>query len=153
MSSRVNTKHCAVSTGNISAVKFTIHPVDEHSVLVNITDPITSIYRQQQQQLSIRDVLRKELKYKISYSKSGSTGKVKYSSTVPEVWRGLLDSPCSNGSHRETTSQTPMKPRSPSWMRDRVTASWWQRSSRPGPKAASWEPGVHTSAYRRHLVV
>lgn len=67
-----------ISTGNISAVKFTIHTVDEHSVLVNITDPVTSIHRRQQQ-LSIRDVLQKELKYKISYYKSGSTGKVKYS--------------------------------------------------------------------------
>lgn len=59
---------------NISAVKFTINTVDENSVMVNITDPITSIHRQQKQ-LSIRDILKKDLKYKISYYKSGSTGK------------------------------------------------------------------------------
>lgn len=78
VSSSVIRKHPAMSTGNISAVKFAIHTVDEHSVMVNITDPITSIHRRQQQ-LSIRDVLEKELKYKISYYKSGSTGKVRYS--------------------------------------------------------------------------
>lgn len=71
-------KHPLISAGNISAAKFTLNTVDENSVMVNITDPITSIHRQQKQ-LSIRDVLKKDLKYKISYYKSGSTGKVKYS--------------------------------------------------------------------------
>lgn len=80
-----------MSTGNISAVKFTIHTVDQHSVMVNITDPMTSIHRRQQQ-LSIRDVLKKELKYKISYYKSGSTGKVKYSFRILRSFQFLLGS-------------------------------------------------------------
>ncbi|XP_039999453.1 tissue factor-like isoform X2 [Xiphias gladius] len=59
---------------NISAVKFIVEDVDKSRVIVNITDPLTSIH-QQGRQLSIRDVLKNDLKYKISYYKSGSTGK------------------------------------------------------------------------------
>ncbi|XP_044075837.1 tissue factor-like [Siniperca chuatsi] len=59
---------------NISAVKFTVEAVDERRVIINITDPLTSIHRRGKQ-LSIRDVLKNDLKYKISYYKSGSTGK------------------------------------------------------------------------------
>uniref|UniRef100_A0AAQ6IR32 Tissue factor n=1 Tax=Anabas testudineus TaxID=64144 RepID=A0AAQ6IR32_ANATE len=59
---------------NISAVKFTVRAVDESRVMVNITDHLTGIYKDAKQ-LSIRDVLRNGLKYKISYWKSGSTGK------------------------------------------------------------------------------
>ncbi|XP_047445231.1 tissue factor-like [Mugil cephalus] len=59
---------------NISAVEFTVEAVDERKVIVNITDPLTSIHRRGKQ-LSIRDILKNDLKYKISYSKSGSTGK------------------------------------------------------------------------------
>lgn len=54
---------------------------------------------------------------------------------------------------RETTSPTPVKPLFPNWTLDRVTASWWQLTSHPGPKTASWEPGVHTCAHRHPLVV
>lgn len=64
-----------LSLGNISAVKFTVEAVDQSTVIVNITDPLTSIH-QGGKQLSIRDVLKNDLKYKISYYKSGSTGKV-----------------------------------------------------------------------------
>lgn len=63
---------------------FTLNTVDENSVMLNITDPITSIHHQQKQ-LSIRDILKKDLKYKISYYKSGSTGKVKYSAITSTV--------------------------------------------------------------------
>ncbi|XP_038573102.1 tissue factor-like isoform X1 [Micropterus salmoides] len=59
---------------NISAVKFTVEVVDESRVIVNITDPLTSIH-ERGKQLSIRDILKSDLKYKISYYKSGSTGK------------------------------------------------------------------------------
>ncbi|XP_061586896.1 tissue factor-like [Cololabis saira] len=59
---------------NISAAKFVLQEVDETTVLVNISDPLTAIH-QSGKQLSIRDVLKNDLKYKISYSKSGSTGK------------------------------------------------------------------------------
>ncbi|XP_070775355.1 tissue factor-like isoform X1 [Enoplosus armatus] len=59
---------------NISAVKFTVEDAGEGRAIVNITDPLTSVH-QGGKQLSIRDVLRKDLKYKISYYKSGSTGK------------------------------------------------------------------------------
>lgn len=64
-----------MSTGNISAVEFNIHPVDDHRVIVNITDPLAG-FRESGKHFSIRDVLKKDLKYKISYYKSGSTGKV-----------------------------------------------------------------------------
>ncbi|XP_076600381.1 tissue factor-like [Chaetodon auriga] len=59
---------------NISAVKFTVEAVNDGRVIVNITDPLTSIHRRGKQ-LSIRDILKNDLKYKISYYKSGSTGK------------------------------------------------------------------------------
>lgn len=59
---------------NISAVGFTVEPLDDRRVIVNITDPLTSIY-DRRKQLSIRDIFKKDLNYKISYYKSGSTGK------------------------------------------------------------------------------
>lgn len=59
---------------NISAAEFQIHPVDDHRVIVNITDPLTGLH-ERGKQFSIRDVLKKDLKYKVSYYKSGSTGK------------------------------------------------------------------------------
>ncbi|XP_063742158.1 tissue factor-like isoform X2 [Eleginops maclovinus] len=59
---------------NISAVNITVEAMDESSVMVNITDPLTGIHTRGKQ-LSIRDVFRNDLKYKISYYKSGSTGK------------------------------------------------------------------------------
>lgn len=59
---------------NISAVEFTVDALDDRRVIVNITDPLTAIYARGKQ-LSIRDILQKDLKYKISYYKSGSTGK------------------------------------------------------------------------------
>ncbi|XP_070701711.1 tissue factor-like [Pempheris klunzingeri] len=59
---------------NISAVTFSVKAVDEHTVIINITDPLTGIH-QGDKQLTIRDVLKKDLKYKISYYKSGRTGK------------------------------------------------------------------------------
>ncbi|KAI4809836.1 hypothetical protein KUCAC02_018696 [Chaenocephalus aceratus] len=58
----------------ISAVDITVEAVDENRVMVNITDPLTGIH-QRGKQLSIRDVLNNDLKYKISYNKPGSTGK------------------------------------------------------------------------------
>ncbi|KAM3603875.1 uncharacterized protein V6R79_003358 [Siganus canaliculatus] len=71
---------------NISDVKFTVEAVDSSRVTVNITDPLTSIHVGNKQ-LSIRDILRNDLKYKISYSKSGSTGKrdIITNSSVAEV--------------------------------------------------------------------
>ncbi|XP_068605302.1 tissue factor-like [Brachionichthys hirsutus] len=59
---------------NISAVEFTVAFADESRVIINITEPLTGLHRQGKQ-LSIRDVLKKDLKYKISYYKSGSSGK------------------------------------------------------------------------------
>ncbi|XP_034743828.1 tissue factor-like [Etheostoma cragini] len=59
---------------NISAAAFTVKAVDKSRVNVSITDPLTSIHAGGKQ-LSIRDILKKDLKYKISYHKSGSTGK------------------------------------------------------------------------------
>ncbi|KAI3375401.1 hypothetical protein L3Q82_021887 [Scortum barcoo] len=59
---------------NISAVNFTVKAEDERSVIISIIDPLTSIH-EGGKQLSIRDVLKNDLKYKIIYYKSGSTGK------------------------------------------------------------------------------
>lgn len=56
-------------------MEFRIHTVDDHRVIVNITDPLTGLH-ESGKHFSIRDVLNKDLKYKISYYKSGSTGKV-----------------------------------------------------------------------------
>lgn len=49
--------------------------VDKTRVIVNITDPLTSIHIGQRQ-LSIRDIFLNDLQYKIIYYKAGSTGKV-----------------------------------------------------------------------------
>lgn len=73
-----NQSGCVLSSGNISAVTFTVAAVDESRVIINITDPLTSIHKRHKQ-LSIRDILKNDLKYKISYYKSESTGKVLYS--------------------------------------------------------------------------
>ncbi|XP_062259474.1 tissue factor-like [Platichthys flesus] len=59
---------------NISAVHFTVEAVDETTVTVNIKDTLTSVHLGEKQ-LTIRDIFKKDLKYKISYYKSGSTGK------------------------------------------------------------------------------
>ncbi|KAK2895812.1 tissue factor-like [Channa argus] len=59
---------------NISTVKFTVKRKDDSRVTVNITDTLTGIH-QNGKQLTIRDVLKKDLEYKIIYYKSGSTGK------------------------------------------------------------------------------
>ncbi|XP_042354399.1 tissue factor-like [Plectropomus leopardus] len=59
---------------NISAVNFTVEAADESRAIVNIIDPLTSIH-QGKKQLSIRDIFKKDLKYKIIYYKAGSTGK------------------------------------------------------------------------------
>ncbi|XP_062284616.1 tissue factor-like isoform X2 [Scomber scombrus] len=58
----------------ISAVKFSVEVVEESNVTVMISDPVTSIHKQGRQ-LTIRDILKDDLKYKISYYKSGSTRK------------------------------------------------------------------------------
>ncbi|XP_034411868.1 tissue factor-like [Cyclopterus lumpus] len=59
---------------NISAVNFTVQVVDESRVNVTITDPLSGIH-EGEKQLSLRDIFKSELKYKISYYKFGSTGK------------------------------------------------------------------------------
>ncbi|KAM7378713.1 hypothetical protein PAMP_004317 [Pampus punctatissimus] len=59
----------------ISAVKFSVDVVEENKATVTITDPLTGTY-QHGKQLTIRDILKNDLKYKISYYKSGSTGKM-----------------------------------------------------------------------------
>ncbi|XP_041849641.1 tissue factor-like [Melanotaenia boesemani] len=59
---------------NISAVKFTVQEVDVGTATVNITDSLTAIHKGGKP-LSIRDILKKDLQYKISYYKSDSTRK------------------------------------------------------------------------------
>ncbi|XP_037837855.1 tissue factor-like [Kryptolebias marmoratus] len=57
---------------NISAVEFSLGKVNETTVTINITDPVTS-FHQREKQLTVRDILKKDLKYKIIYYKAGST--------------------------------------------------------------------------------
>ncbi|XP_013869562.1 tissue factor [Austrofundulus limnaeus] len=57
---------------NISAVQFSLVNVNKTTVIINITDPVTSFHHQGKQS-TIRDVLKKDLKYKILYYKAGST--------------------------------------------------------------------------------
>ncbi|XP_057713752.1 tissue factor-like [Corythoichthys intestinalis] len=58
----------------ISAPEFTVEVVEEGKASVTIEDPLTSFHKNENQ-LSIRDILKNDLQYKISYYKSGSTGK------------------------------------------------------------------------------
>uniref|UniRef100_A0A3P8UA39 Tissue factor n=1 Tax=Amphiprion percula TaxID=161767 RepID=A0A3P8UA39_AMPPE len=60
---------------NISAVEFSVEATNDSKVIVSIKDPVTTLHDAYGKQLSIRDILQKDLKYKISYYKSGSTGK------------------------------------------------------------------------------
>ncbi|XP_019739350.1 tissue factor-like isoform X1 [Hippocampus comes] len=58
----------------ISAANFTVEMVEEGKVSVTIQDPLTSFHKYGKQ-LSIRDIFKSDLQYKISYYKSGNTGK------------------------------------------------------------------------------
>lgn len=58
----------------ISAVEFTVEDVGGGKVIINISDPLTGIH-QRGRQLTIRDILKKDLHYKITYNKAGTTGK------------------------------------------------------------------------------
>ncbi|XP_054459446.1 tissue factor-like [Anoplopoma fimbria] len=71
---------------NISVVNFNVVVVNASRVILNITDPLSGEH-DTGRQLSIRDILKKNLKYKISYYKSGSTGKrdIISNSTTAEV--------------------------------------------------------------------
>ncbi|CAL8278721.1 unnamed protein product [Lota lota] len=58
---------------NITAMSFSLEAHGANgSVTLNITDPLTSIYRNGSL-LTIRDVFQNDLKYRISYQKVGST--------------------------------------------------------------------------------
>ncbi|KAG7221032.1 hypothetical protein INR49_031203 [Caranx melampygus] len=57
-----------------SAATFTVEALDDGRVRVNITDPLTALHNKERQ-LNIRDVFKKDLKYKIGYYKSGNTRK------------------------------------------------------------------------------
>ncbi|KAF6720428.1 Tissue factor [Oryzias melastigma] len=59
---------------NISAAEFSVKQLNETTVLVNITDPLTAIHKKNKQ-LTIRDIFQNDLQYKISYYKSQSTRK------------------------------------------------------------------------------
>lgn len=70
----------------LSAVAISIQKVAERSVTLNISDPLTGIHIGNKQ-LTIRDILKKDLKYKVSYYKSGSTGKrdLVVDSNLPQI--------------------------------------------------------------------
>ncbi|XP_061551077.1 tissue factor-like isoform X4 [Phycodurus eques] len=58
----------------ISAAEFTVEVAEEGRASVTIEDPLTSFHKYGKQ-LTIRDILKNDLQYKISYYKSGNTGK------------------------------------------------------------------------------
>ncbi|KAG7233748.1 hypothetical protein INR49_006637 [Caranx melampygus] len=118
----------AVQLCNISAATFTVEALDDGRVRVNITDPLTALHNKERQ-LNIRDVFKKDLKYKIGYYKSGNTRKA---STAGE-----------------TSSLTPVWLRYQTWMPERVTASWWQHTSPPDPETTSWSLEQRAPVYRR----
>ncbi|XP_077391824.1 tissue factor-like [Festucalex cinctus] len=70
----------------ISAPDFTVEVVEEGKVSVTIKDPLTSFHKYGKQ-LTIRDILKNDLQYKISYYKSGNTGKrdIKFNTNRGEV--------------------------------------------------------------------
>lgn len=53
--------------------------------MLTISDPITALHKDGRS-LNIRDVFKKNLKYKIEYSKAGSTGKVSMSTFTCHVF-------------------------------------------------------------------
>lgn len=59
---------------NISALEFSLEDVDKSTVILNIKPPLT-FFNERGKQQTIKDILTDELKYKIIYYKSGSTGK------------------------------------------------------------------------------
>lgn len=59
---------------NISALEFSLEDVNKSTVILNIKPLLTSIH-ERGKQMTIEDILADELKYKISYYKTGSTGK------------------------------------------------------------------------------
>ncbi|KAM4556711.1 tissue factor-like [Fundulus diaphanus] len=71
---------------NISVLEFSLMDVNESTVILHITHPLTSINKRQKQQ-TIKDILQTDLKYKISYYKSGSTGKREkiFDSSTPQM--------------------------------------------------------------------
>ncbi|XP_047224793.1 tissue factor-like [Girardinichthys multiradiatus] len=58
---------------NISALEFSLMDLNESTVIINIKHPLISVNVRQKE--TIKDILKFDLKYKISYYKSGSTGK------------------------------------------------------------------------------
>uniref|UniRef100_A0A3Q2NRD7 Uncharacterized protein n=1 Tax=Fundulus heteroclitus TaxID=8078 RepID=A0A3Q2NRD7_FUNHE len=71
---------------DIIVLEFSLMDVNESTVILNITHPLTSIIKRQKQQ-TLKDILQTDLKYKISYYKSGSTGKREkiFDSSTPEM--------------------------------------------------------------------
>lgn len=59
---------------NISAVVFSVKALNSSTVMVNITDSLTSVH-EGTKQLTTRDIFKQDLQYKIRYQKSESTGR------------------------------------------------------------------------------
>lgn len=123
---------------NISAVKFTVAAVEESRVILNITDPVTTSHDQRGKQLSIRDILKNDLKYKISYSKSGSTGKrdVISDSSVAEV--SQLDA--GQSYCFMVAAFIPSRPKSTQ------QGAWSTQQCTHGKKSAGWSVGALVGA-------
>ncbi|KAJ0012354.1 hypothetical protein NQD34_013329 [Periophthalmus magnuspinnatus] len=69
----------------LSAVTFSIQKVAERSVTLNISDPLSGIHTKGKQ-LSIRDILKKDLKYKVSYHKpTKKPWELEVDSNMPQI--------------------------------------------------------------------
>ncbi|XP_059900550.1 coagulation factor IIIa isoform X1 [Gadus macrocephalus] len=63
---------------------------DKRSVTLNVTDPLTALFKGNQQQ-SIRDVFADELQYRVTYRRHSSTGKKEYTSAGSVIELKKLD--------------------------------------------------------------
>ncbi|XP_074544322.1 tissue factor-like [Halichoeres trimaculatus] len=69
----VSTPFNPYKQSNISVLKFSVKAVNDSTVMVNITDTLTGVHRDGKL-LTIRDIFKHDLRYKIRYHKAESTG-------------------------------------------------------------------------------
>ncbi|XP_071402968.1 tissue factor-like [Centroberyx affinis] len=74
----------------IGAPSFKVETAKDNRVNLRIADPLTSIYKDGKL-LTVRDVLQRDLKYKISYHKAGTTGKRETTSDSSIAEMSMLD--------------------------------------------------------------
>ncbi|XP_017544112.1 coagulation factor IIIb [Pygocentrus nattereri] len=83
-------KFCPYSDTLIGKPEFTINLDGNKTIMIHIRDQLTALHKDGKP-LTIRDVFRGDLKYKISYNKAGSTGKKEEIVDGDEVVMSKLD--------------------------------------------------------------